>query len=64
VLRASPFGLEILYYEMKDRPRTFQASEWLSVHAEVRKRPKKHVAAKEGSKGGSAKGKEASGLSF
>ena len=32
-----------------------QASEWHSVHAEVRKRLKRHVAAIEGSGGGSAK---------
>jgi hypothetical protein len=32
-----------------------QASEWHSVHAEVRKRLKRHVAAIEGSEGGSAK---------
>lgn len=52
----------ILCYKMKDRLGTFQASEWHSVHAEVRKRLKKHVAAIEGSEGGSAKGKEVSGL--
>jgi hypothetical protein len=39
-----------------------QANEWYNVHAEVHKRLKKHVAGIEGSEGGSAKGKEVSGL--